>query len=82
MKENEKLGQENAFPQIAEPYGHAPVYELGMSKRFYAATQVFCALISNADRHSQEGDCQSWNYRHLSEIAFSATDELLKQENK
>lgn len=72
-----KLGQEPAFA-CANNGG----CNEGMSKRFYAATKILCALISNADRHSQDGDCEVWNYEHLTQIAFKAADELLKQENE
>ena len=51
----------------------------GLSKREYFALHLMTALISNADRHSQQGECQTWNYEHLSEIAIQATNELLKQ---
>ena len=84
--EKTKLGQEPAFPvptncSLRSENGNvinSP--EDGISKRTYIATKILCSLISNADRHSQEGDCMSWNYHHLSEIAFTAADELLKQE--
>ena len=69
----EQIGYNNTFGELIED---------GISKRFYTATKILCALISNADRHSQEGDCHSWNYNHLSKIAFEATDEFLKVENE
>ena len=49
----------------------------GLSKREHFALHLMQGLISNADRHSQEGDCQTWNYEHLSEISIKAADALL-----
>jgi len=72
-----KKGSESAFPLMTEKE-----YSFGMTKRYYTATKILCALISNADRHSQEGDCMSWNYEHLSEIAFEAASKLMEQEIK
>ena len=51
----------------------------GLTKREYFALHLMSALITNADRHSQDGDCQSWNYEHLSEISINAADQLLNQ---
>lgn len=51
----------------------------GLSKREHISMTLMASLISNADRHSQVGDPQIWNYEHLSKIAISAADELLKQ---
>jgi len=52
---------------------------LGLDKREHFSLHLMTALISNADRHSQEGDCQTWNYEHLSEIAIQAADALLSK---
>jgi hypothetical protein len=57
--------------------GSSHVEEKGLTKREYFALHLMQGLISNADRHSQEGDCQSWNYEHLSEISIKAADALL-----
>ena len=51
----------------------------GLTKREYFALHLMSGLISNADRHSQEGDCQSWNYEHLSKISINAADHLLNE---
>lgn len=53
-----------------------------LTKREYFALHLMQGLISGADRHSQEGDCQVWNYEHLSKISISAADELLRQLEK
>ena len=76
-----KLGSCPAFACMTGIEGNSGYLQEGISQRLYIAKDILCALISNADRHSQEGDCQSWNYEHLSQIAFQATNELLKQEN-
>ena len=52
---------------------------LGLDKREHFALHLMTAIVSNADRHSQEGDCQTWNYEHLSEIAIQAADALLSK---
>jgi hypothetical protein len=52
---------------------------LGLDKREHFALHLMTAIISNADRHSQEGDCQTWNYEHLSEIAIQAADAMLSK---
>lgn len=51
----------------------------GLTKREYFALHLMSGLISNADRHSQARDCQSWNYEHLSQISINAADQLLKE---
>lgn len=52
---------------------------IGLTKREYFSLILMSSLISNAHRHSQDGDCQTWNYEHLSKIAISAADQLLLQ---
>ena len=54
----------------------------GLTKREYFAIKIMQGLISNGDRHSQEGDCQTWNYEHLSKISISAADALLSELSK
>jgi hypothetical protein len=51
----------------------------GLTKREYFALHLMQGLLSGADRHSQEGDCQSWNYEHLSKISIQAADALLEK---
>jgi hypothetical protein len=50
---------------------------IGLTKREHFALTLMSSIVSNADRHSQEGDCQTWNYEHLSKIAIKAADHLL-----
>jgi predicted nucleic acid-binding Zn-ribbon protein len=47
-------------------------------RRERIATAVYAGLLSGADRHSQTGDCQSWNYEHLAKISVIGTDALIK----
>ena len=56
--------------------------QFGLTKREYFALHLMQALISNADRHSQQGDCYQWNYQHLSEISIHAADALLAESTK
>jgi hypothetical protein len=51
----------------------------GLTKREYFALHLMQGLLSGADRHSQEGDCQTWNYEHLSKISIQAADSLLEE---
>lgn len=51
----------------------------GLTKREYFALHLMQGLLTGADRHSQEGDCQTWNYEHLSEISIQAADALLSK---
>ena len=57
--------------------GSSHVEEKGLTKREYFALNLMQGLLSGADRHSQEGDCQTWNYEHLSKISIQAADALL-----
>lgn len=52
---------------------------IGLTKREHFALHLMQGLLSGADRHSQEGDCQTWNYEHLSKISISAADCLLHE---
>lgn len=54
----------------------------GLTKREYFALHLMQGLISGADRHSQKGDCQSWNYEHLAKISIVATDALFDALNQ
>lgn len=80
--------EQSAFPkmevkQTKNSYGDVTGYVCestgGLTKREYYALTLMQAIISNADRHSQEGDCQTWNYEHLSKIAISEADHLLTE---
>ena len=71
MNDKNKLGQESAFP-FAEPQNQ---FEIGMSKRFYAACAAMQGLYSNPAMIN----------RAVEEViasAYAAADELLKQENE
>ena len=72
--ENQKLGQEPAFPNENTEFCQDP-YCCGMSKRFYAA----CAAMQGiAAMHSTRTDIDNeW----ICKTAFNMADELLKQEN-
>ena len=65
-----------AFASVAIS-GNDGYQQDGLTKREYFALHLMTSLLSGADRHSQEGDCQSWNYEHLSEISIQAADALL-----
>ena len=67
--ENEKLGQEPAFP-MSQPINE---YEIGMSKRFYAA----CAAMQGFISSGYEGSADV-----IVEMAYLFADALLKQENE
>lgn len=69
-----KNGSEEAYARPSSVHNSS---SKGLTKRELFAKDVLCALITNADRHSQDGDCQVWNYEHLSEIALNAADALL-----
>ena len=65
LKNNQRTGYEIKFG--------------GLTKREYFALHLMQGLLSGADRHSQEGDCQNWNYEHLSKISMRAADALLTE---
>ena len=69
--ENNKLGQEPAFPTSAQLDGES-IYQAGMSKRFYAACCAMQGLISHYGL--------SYSENHSVE-AFKLADNLLEQEN-
>lgn len=68
---NEKLGQEPAFP--CEHFPQDSTVE-GMSKRFYAACAAMNGLLSNST--SKRDHIPS-----LIMVSYEYADELLKQEN-
>lgn len=72
---NEKLGQEPAFPNDNTVYCQPP-YCYGMSKRFYAACMIMSGLVSNASFLENPTS----KYDTVKEV-YSMVDELLKQEN-
>jgi len=50
-----------------------------ITKRELFAKDILCALLQNADRHSQTGECFVWNYEHLSKQSIQAADALIEQ---
>ena len=72
--QNEKLGQESAFP-----IGYDTGYDAskGMSKRFYTACMAMQGLCSNP--HVIK--CGELDLTPFIETAYKMADELLKQEN-
>ena len=81
-----KNGELATFASVAFSRNNDGYQQDGLTKREYFAINIMQGLLSGADRHSQEGDCQSWNYEHLSKISIFATDallaELAKEENQ
>ena len=74
--QNEKLGQESAFP-IEYDIGYDA--SKGMSKRFYAACMAMQGILSNTNLvDSLTADSRIW----VVQRAFILADELLKQENE
>lgn len=71
----EKLGQEPAFP-LAEPQNE---FEIGMSKRFYAACAAMNGLMSSL---SPTQEITARLAEQISKESYMIADELLKQENK
>jgi len=69
----------DGFASEFSPLDNLKTAAIGLTKREHFALHLMTALISNADRHSQEGDCQTWNYEHLSQISIQAADTLLKE---
>ena len=68
MKENEKLGQEPAFPYLDNEsvIGNTPSGDFGMSKRFYAACAAKKIALSAINKMI-ETDCLSF----LKSLQFS-----------
>lgn len=86
--ENNKLGQESAFPEITYKYtvnGNYPklMHYPGMSKRFYAACAAMQALITNfpKERMINDGYIALTEYSEIIKESYEFADELLKQEN-
>lgn len=66
------MDKQSAFPHPSMNDSHK-----GLTKREYFALHILTGLLSNADRHSQKGGCEDWNYEHLSKVSINAADELL-----
>lgn len=86
--ENNKLGQEPAFPIIEERYdGVSQVFkqecvDAGMSKRFYAACCAMQGLLANESGfYINETETTKTSLPNKARFAFMCADEILKQEN-
>ena len=79
--ENNKLGQEPAFPNESNAYMQMPDC-FGMSKRFYAACVAMQGLLSNSVFMSYMAQEYSDNTdKEVVKNAYELADELLRQEN-
>lgn len=67
------MDKKSAFPHPSMNDTHP-----GLTKREYFSLHILTNLISNADRHSQEGSCFVWNYEHLSKVSINAADKLIE----
>ena len=74
----EKLGQESAFA-VTDGEG---VYELGMSKRFYAACAAMNGLLSNPEIIKAVARDIKTADKDLAKAAYEAADALLEKENE
>lgn len=72
--DKEKLGQDAAFPMDFEQRND---YQLGMSKRFYAACAILSGIVANANPNVLKMDKVD-----AISTSYSYADELLKQENE
>ena len=71
---SEKLGQEPAFPKDS----FTNQYQIGMSKRFYAACAAMQGLcVGKITYEIKKGECVD-----IVEMSYLIADELLKQENE
>ena len=83
---NEKLGQEHAFPtDRTDGRGMWSKENTGMSKRFYAATQILSSIVVNEKlRLNWKGVIQD-DYKEFNKMlvsqSYELADELLRQEN-
>lgn len=75
----EKLGQEPAFPMDFEQRND---FQLGMSKRFYAACAAMNGLLSNPEIIKAMARDMKTADKDLAKAAYEVADELLKQENE
>lgn len=71
-----KLGQEPAFPIIDKDYGNSGIYETGVSKRLYIATQLLQGLLANPDESLLDTQMSM-----LVNRSYEIADELLEQGN-
>ena len=73
-----KLGQEPAFPKDS----FQNQYQIGMSKRFYAACMAMQGIMANSNWAESMRITDDWDeYRErVASASFEVADELLKQE--
>lgn len=71
-----KLGQEPAFACMYGDQSNGYLQE-GISKRFYAATEILKAILSNKNTVTIENGLAGNEVA----MAYAIVDELLKQEN-
>ena len=78
--ENQKLGQESAFPNDGNWANGNP--EQGMSKRFYAACAAMQGILANQNgEYAVIGGTNQRYAENLISQSYQFADELLKQEN-
>ena len=79
--ENQKLGQEPAFPNENTEFCQDP-YCYGMSKRFYAACAAMQGILANQNgEYAVIGETTPKYAESLISHSYQFADELLKQEN-
>ena len=89
MSEKQKLGQEPAFATSAN-LDREPIYQEGISKRFYAACAAMQGLYSMASNPDMYRSFEKWANsekcntisEYIVKQSYIAADELLKQENQ
>ena len=79
MSEKQKLCQEPAFATSAN-LDREPIYQEGMSKRFYAACAAMQGLCAVDDKGTFA--IMKEVYEKLIKHSYALADELLKQENE
>ena len=79
--ENQKLGQEPAFPNENTAFCQPPDC-YGLSKRFYAACVAMQGILANQNgAYRVYGETNQKYAENLISQSYQFADELLKQEN-
>lgn len=84
MGNNNKLGQEPAFPLHEELMGNFGSYRqstYGISKRLYIACIALQGILANENGFITTSGKTSENVKNKVEFAFICADEVLKQKN-